>query len=95
MDSAPKTRLGLVLYTAPEVVACQPGMTYSGEAADVWSLGVLLSLMVFGQHPFLAAASEPLPGRAGEDDSKSQAVVRVSGVGGAAQGSLGSWPTGS
>uniref|UniRef100_A0A7S0WZR7 Protein kinase domain-containing protein n=1 Tax=Chlamydomonas leiostraca TaxID=1034604 RepID=A0A7S0WZR7_9CHLO len=52
-DSAPKTKLGIALYTAPEIVISRPGSSYDGAAADVWSCGVLLAMMVFGAHPFI------------------------------------------
>lgn len=31
-DSAPKTRLGTALYTAPEIIVCEPNTKYDGEA---------------------------------------------------------------
>jgi len=67
-DSAPRTKLGIALYTAPEIVVSEPHCTYEGEAADVWSCGVLLAMMLFGQHPFMQAEpdAEELAGAAAQ-----------------------------
>ena len=44
-------------YSAPEIFAQQE---YSGTAADMWSLGVLLYTMLAGQFPFQADSMEAL-----------------------------------
>jgi serine/threonine protein kinase len=43
------TFCGFPCYAAPE---CINGVQYDGEAADVWSLGVILYEMVTGGHPW-------------------------------------------
>jgi len=51
MRHNPKTVVGTALYVAPEVVL-QEGTVYSGEAADIWSLGIILYLFSVGRFPF-------------------------------------------
>ncbi|EFJ51207.1 hypothetical protein VOLCADRAFT_79817 [Volvox carteri f. nagariensis] len=50
-DSEPQTQIGTALFTAPEIFTNQ---VYDAEAADVWSCGVVLFVMLFGCHPFLS-----------------------------------------
>ncbi|GFS30878.1 hypothetical protein Acr_00g0014580 [Actinidia rufa] len=41
---------GTPVFTAPE---CCLGLTYRGNAADTWAVGVTLYCLVFGKYPFL------------------------------------------
>lgn len=50
--SAPTSRVGTPAYLAPEVITNQPGQVYDGPAADVWSCGVLLYILVTDRYPF-------------------------------------------
>jgi hypothetical protein len=54
-ESDPKSRVGTPAYIAPEILqasgkAGDPG--YDGRAADVWSLGVFLFVLLAGCYPF-------------------------------------------
>lgn len=51
--SAPHTRLGTVMYIAPEVMINKPNESYDAKKTDVWSAGVALYVMLAGQYPFL------------------------------------------
>jgi serine/threonine-protein kinase SRK2 len=46
------SKVGTLLYMAPEVIEPQQGQTYSARAADLWSCGVLLYTMLVGTYPF-------------------------------------------
>lgn len=44
--------VGTMSYAAPEVLGCGGVIGYCGKKADVWSLGVLLYAMLFGELPW-------------------------------------------
>jgi serine/threonine-protein kinase SRK2 len=48
---SPKSVVGTALYVAPEVVL-RDGREYNGEAADIWSMGIILYLLTAGRFPF-------------------------------------------
>ena len=48
--SDPKSSVGTLAYMAPEVL--KTSGSYNGQLADLWSAGVMLFVMVFGQYPF-------------------------------------------
>lgn len=59
-DSAPHSRAGSPAYVAPEILTGLGKETYDGEAADAWSLGVVLYCLVLGRLPFTREEDEPL-----------------------------------
>ena len=52
-----RTSCGSPYYVAPEVMKRRD---YDGQAADVWSSGILLYLMLLRRYPFDAATHEQL-----------------------------------
>jgi serine/threonine-protein kinase SRK2 len=51
-DSAPTTRLGTLMYIAPEVMMHTGESGYDARQADVWSCGVVLYVMLTARYPF-------------------------------------------
>ena len=52
MHSQPHTKVGTISYMAPEVTEANNAEPYDGQAADVWSLGVILYVLVSCSYPF-------------------------------------------
>lgn len=50
-DDSMSDRHGCPAYVSPEILAAS-NSTYSGRAADIWSLGVVLYTMLIGRYPF-------------------------------------------
>jgi serine/threonine protein kinase len=48
-------QVGTALFVAPEVMHNFNNEAYDGQAADVWAMGVVLFITLFGKHPFLRA----------------------------------------
>mmetsp|Transcript_10374 Transcript_10374/g.26590 ORF Transcript_10374/g.26590 Transcript_10374/m.26590 type:complete len:561 (+) Transcript_10374:115-1797(+) len=63
-DRMLETMCGSMMYSAPEILLAEP---YNGQAADIWSLGVVFYLMITGGLPF-------------DDSSESTAVTKVMDV---------------
>lgn len=53
-DSMPKTKIGTVIFTAPEIMMREnDDEPYDAAKADTWSCGVVLYCMLYGRHPFV------------------------------------------
>lgn len=52
LQSAPGSRVGTPAYLAPEVILTTQGNKYNAKAADVWSCGVILYIMLTAAYPF-------------------------------------------
>lgn len=68
LDSQPRSLVGTIGYTAPEVLCSRNSREYDGAIADIWSCGVVLYLMLYGFHPFV----DP-----DDPDNHSQTILRV------------------
>ncbi|GIL83612.1 hypothetical protein Vretifemale_12281 [Volvox reticuliferus] len=60
-NSEPRSQVGTAMYCAPEVLQNFNGAAYDAMASDVWSVGVVLFVMLFGRHPFSRAEDTKLP----------------------------------
>ena len=50
--SNPHTKVGTISYMAPEVTEANNSEPYDGPAADIWSLGCILYVLVCCKYPF-------------------------------------------
>jgi serine/threonine protein kinase len=50
--------VGTLLYAAPEIILCQ--LKTVNKSVDVWGLGVMLYLMVFGEYPFYGVSEKEI-----------------------------------
>ena len=47
VDSAPQTKNGTALFTAPEIlINTTEGNVYDGKAIDIWSIGVVSEMCI-------------------------------------------------
>ncbi|KAG2496746.1 hypothetical protein HYH03_005155 [Edaphochlamys debaryana] len=60
-NSEPKSQVGTAMFCAPEVLGNFRGAAYDAAAADVWSAGVVLFMMLFGRHPYSRPEDAQLP----------------------------------
>uniref|UniRef100_A0A8C4NNX2 Protein kinase domain-containing protein n=1 Tax=Eptatretus burgeri TaxID=7764 RepID=A0A8C4NNX2_EPTBU len=51
-DDSLSDKHGCPAYVSPEILSTGSGGTYSGRAADMWSLGIMLYTMLVGRYPF-------------------------------------------
>ena len=58
-----KNQCGTIAYMAPELFTTQAGDAYSGQQADIWSLGVVLYAMACGSVPFKGHSVDELKQR--------------------------------
>jgi serine/threonine-protein kinase SRK2 len=50
--SAPDTTIGTLVYMAPEVIRARNSQKYDPYAADIWSCGIVLYIMLAGKYPY-------------------------------------------
>ncbi|PNH12134.1 Serine/threonine-protein kinase SAPK10, partial [Tetrabaena socialis] len=69
VTSMPKSRVGTLVYMAPEVLRASADRPYDARLSDIWSVGCILYVLLFKAYPF---------GALSDRDSKAQrdAVIR-------------------
>jgi serine/threonine-protein kinase SRK2 len=60
-QSAPDSRVGTPAYLAPEIVLSTGDRPYDAKAADVWSAGVVLFILLTASYPFGRPQDDALP----------------------------------
>jgi serine/threonine protein kinase len=60
-QSAPDSRVGTPAYLAPEVILTNTHRPYDAKAADVWSAGVVLFILLTASYPFGRPQDDALP----------------------------------
>ena len=61
IQSAPDSRVGTPAYLAPEVILTTTNRPYDAKAADVWSAGVVLFILLTASYPFGRPQDDALP----------------------------------
>lgn len=70
------------MYCAPEVLTNFSEAPYDAKAADVWSCGVVLFIMLFGRHPYARDEDKALPAHQQVTVKKLPACVGCHGAAG-------------
>jgi serine/threonine-protein kinase SRK2 len=74
-QSPPNTRLGTMMYIAPEVVQDVSEDAYDARQSDVWSCGVVLYVMLPCRYPFLPAGDSENEGQPKSLDGRQTRIL--------------------